>query len=194
MKDIAVKFDLEKYVKLNTYVESATWNEESGRWELRIVNPDGSIFDDSCDILINGSGNLNSWKWPEIGGLDLFKGKVMHSAAWDDDCDMTDKTVAVIGGGSSSIQIIPSIKPKVKSLTAFIRNPGWITPGFGAQYSGPGGTNFEYSKEQLAEFNDDPEAYMKYCRGLEGELNKRFTLVRTTPLLTYWGTSYRYTF
>ncbi len=29
-------------------------------------------------------------------------------------------------------------------------------------------------------FNNDPEAYDKYCRDLEGELNKRFTLVRAS--------------
>jgi hypothetical protein len=33
------------------------------------------------------------------------------------------------------------------------------------------------SKEQIDEFRDDPEAFDKYCRGLEGELNKRFTLM-----------------
>ena len=31
-KDIATTYDLEKYVKLNTSVESATWNEETGKW------------------------------------------------------------------------------------------------------------------------------------------------------------------
>lgn len=35
----------------------------------------------------------------------------MHSATWDNDFDLTGKTVAVIGGGSSAVQIIPSIQP-----------------------------------------------------------------------------------
>lgn len=80
----------------------------------------------------------------------------------------------------------------VGHLFAFLRSPVWITTGFGAKYAGPGGTNFncEYrglehaqtliivdSKEQIAEFNADSEAYTQYARDVEGELNKRFTLV-----------------
>lgn len=52
-----------------------------------------------------------------------------------------------------------------------------MTTGFGAKYAGPGGTNFEYSKEQIKEFNDDPELYNQYARDIEGELNKRFNLM-----------------
>jgi hypothetical protein len=40
------------------------------------------------------------------------------------------------------------------------------------------------SKEQIAEFNADGEAYTQYARDVEGELNKRFTLVSdSTPIL-----------
>jgi cation diffusion facilitator CzcD-associated flavoprotein CzcO len=67
----------------------------------------------------------------------------MHSAAWDASYDLTDKTVAVIGGGSSAVQIIPSIQPKVKHITSFLRSPVWVTTGFGAKFAGPGGTNFK---------------------------------------------------
>ena len=58
MKDVAVKYNLERYVQFKTTVESATWDEEEGLWRLQIVAPDGSHFDDTCNILINGSGVL----------------------------------------------------------------------------------------------------------------------------------------
>jgi cation diffusion facilitator CzcD-associated flavoprotein CzcO len=35
----------------------------------------------------------------------------MHSAKWDSSYDLKGKTVAVIGGGSSAVQIVPSIQP-----------------------------------------------------------------------------------
>lgn len=31
--------------------------------------------------------------------------------------------------------------------------------------------------EKIKEFNENPELYTQYCRDVEGELNKRFTLV-----------------
>ena len=67
----------------------------------------------------------------------------MHSASWDPEYDLTEKTVAVIGGGSSAVQIIPSIQPKVKKLVPYLRSPVWITAGFGAKYAAPGGENFK---------------------------------------------------
>jgi cation diffusion facilitator CzcD-associated flavoprotein CzcO len=176
-KDVATKYGLEKYVQFQRKVESATWDGESGHWKLQILGPDGARFEDWCDILINASGVLNSWKYPNIPGLDIFKGKLMHSAKWDNTYDLTGKTVAIIGGGSSAVQIIPSLQPKVDKLLAFLRSPVWITTGFGAKYAGPGGTNFEYSPEQLKRFNENPTAYNQYCRDIEGELNKRFTLM-----------------
>ncbi|KAF2094220.1 FAD/NAD(P)-binding domain-containing protein [Rhizodiscina lignyota] len=163
-KDVATKFDLEKYVKLNTTVESATWDEEAGLWRVTLLGHDGKHFEDTCDILINGSGLLNSWKYPDIPGVDLFKGKMMHSAKWDHSYDLSGKTVAVVGGGSSAVQIVPSIQPAndtivVAKLIPFLRSPVWITT------------------DQIKEFLAEPEKYTKYCRDIEGELNKRFTLM-----------------
>ena len=39
----------------------------------------------------------------------------MHSANWDGDYDLSGKTVAVVGGGSSAVQIIPSIQPSMSN-------------------------------------------------------------------------------
>lgn len=58
MKDVALKYDLEKYIKFNTKVKSATWDEDEGLWKLELVAPDGSRFLDYCTILINASGVL----------------------------------------------------------------------------------------------------------------------------------------
>jgi cation diffusion facilitator CzcD-associated flavoprotein CzcO len=35
----------------------------------------------------------------------------MHSATWDNSYDLSGKTVAILGGGSSAVQIIPNIQP-----------------------------------------------------------------------------------
>lgn len=85
----------------------------------------------------------SSWRYPNIPGIEKFQGKLMHSANWDSEYDLTGKTVAVIGGGSSAVQIIPSIQPIVKKLIPYLRSPVWITAGFGAKYAAPGGENFK---------------------------------------------------
>jgi cation diffusion facilitator CzcD-associated flavoprotein CzcO len=57
-KDVATTYNLEKYVKFNTKVESATWQEEEGVWKLILTSSDGTNFEDYCEILVNGSGAL----------------------------------------------------------------------------------------------------------------------------------------
>lgn len=58
-------------------------------------------------LLISNS----NWKWPNIPGLESFSGTLMHSAAWKDGFDVKGRTVAVLGCGSSGVQIVPSIQP-----------------------------------------------------------------------------------
>ena len=55
--------------------------------------------EETADILINASGPLNQWKWPEISGLHDYQGRLLHSANWDREVNLDGKTVAVIGNG-----------------------------------------------------------------------------------------------
>lgn len=59
----------------------------------------GNIIKDSCDILINAGGILNAWRWPAIPGLKNYKGKLLHSAKWDDTVDLKGKNVGLIDNG-----------------------------------------------------------------------------------------------
>lgn len=47
---------------------------------------------------------------PDFKGLKSFKGDLLHSARWDDKVDYKNKKVAIIGIGSSGIQITPRIQ------------------------------------------------------------------------------------
>jgi cation diffusion facilitator CzcD-associated flavoprotein CzcO len=58
----------------------------------------------------------SNWKWPNIPGFQEYKGKLVHSANWDESLEFTNKKVAVIGVGSSAIQIIPKLAKGQSSL------------------------------------------------------------------------------
>jgi cation diffusion facilitator CzcD-associated flavoprotein CzcO len=90
---------------------------------------------DWAHVFINGSGLLNTWKWPDIEGLHGFKGDLMHSAKWNHDVDFTNKIVGIIGTGSTSVQIIPQLQKVVNKAKVFMRSPTWISPPFGGSKS-----------------------------------------------------------
>ncbi|EXJ82704.1 hypothetical protein A1O3_06518 [Capronia epimyces CBS 606.96] len=177
IKTWAVENDLLEKVKFGHKVTRAEWDEDEGIWKVQGVDRDGKPFTDEGSVLASCHGLLNTWKYPDIPGIKTFRGKLMHSASWDQEYDLEGKTVAVVGGGSSAVQIVPAIQPKVKKLIPYLRSPIWITAGFGSKYAAPGGGNFQYSQEQKDGFRKDAAHHRQYCRELEGELNKRFLLM-----------------
>lgn len=85
---------------------------------------------------------FSKWKWPDLEGLHSFGGKLMHSARYDEGYSLEGKRVAVLGVGSSGVQIIANIAQSVEKLYTWIRSPTWITAGFAQRFAGPGGENF----------------------------------------------------
>jgi cation diffusion facilitator CzcD-associated flavoprotein CzcO len=60
---------------------------------------------------------------------DGFRAKAYHTGLWPKSpVDFAGKRVAVVGTGSSGVQVIPVIAPEVASLTVYQRTPNWATP------------------------------------------------------------------
>ncbi|KAG6353376.1 hypothetical protein INS49_007456 [Diaporthe citri] len=59
-KDVAEKFDLNKYIRLNHRVVGAYWNEEDQMWHVKIQKGDDpdAITEDKANIFVNASGVL----------------------------------------------------------------------------------------------------------------------------------------
>ncbi|KAK5443483.1 hypothetical protein LTS15_010628 [Exophiala xenobiotica] len=168
---------IEKYVKLRHKIISLSWDEGTAQWTARIQDIEtGREFEDHADFVVDGGGVLNKWKWPDIPGLKDFKGTLLHSAQYDERTDLTGKRVALVGAGSSAVQILPNIYDKVDKVYTWIRNKIWITAGFAQNFAGKDGANFEYNEEQQKLFQD-PDEYLAYRKMIEGELNQRFSFI-----------------
>ncbi|KAF1991026.1 flavin-binding monooxygenase [Aulographum hederae CBS 113979] len=181
LRDIVDEEGMMKYISLNTSVDAAKWNEGKSVWVVKLSQLRDGVktkeWEEECDVLLNGAGFLNAWKWPDIPGIKSFKGDLFHSAAYKEGYDLKGKRVAVIGSGSSGVQLCASIYPDVKRLYTWVRSPTWITAAFGQQFAGKDGRNFDYTKDQKEAFDEDREKYHRYKKMIENELNKRFKLV-----------------
>jgi cation diffusion facilitator CzcD-associated flavoprotein CzcO len=115
-----------------------------------------------------------------------FQGQLVHSAAWDHSYDYSHKRIAVIGNGSSAIQIIPALADlQGTDITCFQRGPTWIlarhTP---AKLLGQEGTlaNLAYSEADKRRFRLNPREHNKYRKQLVHRINRNFGIVNH-PLL-----------
>lgn len=120
-------------------------------------------------------------KWPQIEGLHDFKGHITHSADWDHGYDYSGKRIAVIGNGSSGIQIVPQLaKLPGTDVTNFIRGPTWIyyrvppSRHLGRETDDP---NPEYTEEERTRWRNDPAALREYRRAMIHRTNKAFKMV-----------------
>uniref|UniRef100_A0A8H7Y6L6 Uncharacterized protein n=1 Tax=Psilocybe cubensis TaxID=181762 RepID=A0A8H7Y6L6_PSICU len=166
------KYNLSKFYKLRHLVTSCIWDDTRGGWDVEVTNlNDGSKFTDQCDILINGAGVLNTWKWPEIQGLHNFKGNLMHTANWDKSADLKGKNVGLIGNGSSAIQVLPNILPDAKRVTTFFRGPTWVSPVKNVVMD-----QHFYTDEERHLWEGDAQEHLKYRKKLENSLNKVFPM------------------
>ena len=116
-------FGLEPYLRLDTELLTATWDEERLIWQ--VVTSAGDL---ECDVLISACGGLTEPFTPSIPGAQDFTGVQMHTAQWNHSVDLTRKRVAVVGTGASAIQVIPAIAPDVDHLVVLQRTPPWILP------------------------------------------------------------------
>ena len=175
-RDIASDCDVLKFAKFSHKIVRAEWLEAEGQWKVTIMrnNDPSDTFDDYGDYFLHGGGVLNNWRWPQIKGLHDFQGPLVHTARWDDSIELENKRVLIIGAGSSSVQVVPTIIDRVDQLIVVARSPIWVTAGFAPAYAGKQGENFYYSKKTQQKFRDDPEFYLSYCKAIESELNVRF--------------------
>jgi cation diffusion facilitator CzcD-associated flavoprotein CzcO len=119
-RGVADSHDLWPHIRLNTEVSSAHFIDN--QWHVETSDGDHLI----ADFLVAATGVLHHPSTPDIPGLSDFAGSVVHTARWDPNLDTTDKRVAIIGGGSTGVQLTGALAPTVRTLTVFQRTPQWV--------------------------------------------------------------------
>ncbi|KAI0087271.1 flavin-binding monooxygenase [Irpex rosettiformis] len=188
------KWGVRSLIKLQHEVVHMQWDEPSSQWIVRIRRPaanDPSTFEefeDRADVVLNGTGGLSRWKWPDIEGLHDFKGPIVHSAGWDfggstweeDVKDWGDKNVVVIGLGSSALQIVAALQPKVGKLCQIGRGQTWVSPPFavpkisemlGRELNPSDPSNLYFSEEEKISLKESPEKLFYFRQQLEAQMS-----------------------
>ena len=80
-------------------------------------------------IFVAATGVLSVPFFPAVPGRDDFGGEQCHTGLWPAaGVDLAGKRVAVVGTGSSGVQIVPVIADEVAALTVYQRSANWCTP------------------------------------------------------------------
>jgi cation diffusion facilitator CzcD-associated flavoprotein CzcO len=115
---------LRKDVQFDARVNSTEWNEEDGTWTVKTEAGHTA----TCKYLFLATGLLHRKHSPDFAGLDDFKGAIHHSGFWPDDLSTKGKKVAIIGAGSTSVQIVQEVAKEAEHLTMLMRRPSYCIP------------------------------------------------------------------
>ena len=122
---VAERFDLLRDIQLNTRVVSAVFDAAVNRWTVTTDKGEAA----SANYCVMASGNLSTPCVPNFKGIESFQGKWYHSGLWPHEgVDFTGQRVAVIGTGSSGVQMIPPIASQAKHLHVFQRTANFSLP------------------------------------------------------------------
>jgi len=102
---------------------------------------------DRADVVLLATGVLHHPRHPQLEGVELFSGAAFHSARWDHAVPLDGRRVGVIGTGSTAVQIVSALVPRVAELMLFQRSAQWILPQ----------DNPEYVASDRAAFREQPE-------------------------------------
>jgi cyclohexanone monooxygenase len=126
---VADRFDLRRDIRLGTRIAAAHFDDTACRW--RVTSDDGGTW--TARFVVLAAGQLSAPNTPAFPGLESFAGRVLHSAAWPHEpVDLRGRHAAVIGTGTSAVQIIPNIAGQARSLTVFQRTAAYAVPGHNA--------------------------------------------------------------
>lgn len=126
-RQVVDELGIRKHIEFGTSVTAARYSD--GRW--CVTTPMGER---SFDVLITATGVLRIPRLPHIPGLDTFDGPSFHSSRWDHSVTLLDKRIALIGTGSTGVQITAELGGRVKALKVFQRTPQWVAPMPNAHY------------------------------------------------------------
>ena len=170
MDHVVEKYGLAPYIRFDTAVTAARWDDARSVWLLTTSGGETLEF----DVVIAGLGMFNELNVAEIPGLETFGGHQFHSARWDWDHDLTGETVAVIGSAASAVQFVPEIAAEVGQLHLFQRAANWVLPK----------VDTPYTEAEIEHFRTHPEEVVALRQTIFDQIDPYLTFMNPEVLAT----------
>ncbi|KAK8074596.1 hypothetical protein PG997_009259 [Apiospora hydei] len=195
---VAVVWDLRRNTEFGAFVESAVWNDGESKWTVKTKK--GDVY--KAKFFLPNTGFAAKRYIPDWKGIDTFGGTFLHPSYWPhEELDLKGKKVAVIGTGSTGIQLATDLAPLVGELAVFQRTINTSLPMRQAEYQDGeqeipredypdffrgrtdsfGGFDFNFIGRST--FDDDPETRRELYEKLWAEGDFKFWLATYQDML-----------
>ena len=124
---VARKYGVHQHIRFGRDVREATYDDTSQRWTLSVHGED-AVESVEVNVVIAASGVFATPRDLVVDGVTEYTGRIVHTAEWCDDVDYAGKDVAIIGNGSTGVQLLSKVAAAANSVTVYQRTPQWISP------------------------------------------------------------------
>lgn len=117
--------NISKEATYQALVNKATFDTKTGRWTVQTEQ--GYVA--TCKHLLLCTGSTYKQYVPTWEGLDQYSGMLLHSSQWPKGgVDARGKRVAIIGSGSTALQVVQDMAKEAKELVTLVRTPNIALP------------------------------------------------------------------
>ncbi|GAB2467026.1 MULTISPECIES: flavin-containing monooxygenase [Streptomyces] len=131
---VARKYGVHEHIRFGSDVQVARFDGATQRWTLTVHGEDSSA-DVTANVVVAASGVFATPRDLPVEGASGFTGEIVHTARWSNDVEFAGRKVAIIGNGSTGVQLLSKVAEKAESVTVYQRTPQWISPR--AHYGAP---------------------------------------------------------
>jgi hypothetical protein len=130
---VAKKWNLLEDTEFSTLVTGAVWDDTSAKWTVHTDSATNTIY--RCQFFLPNTGFAAKRHIPDWKGLGSFQGTWIHPSYWPkEEPDLRGKKIAVIGTGSTGIQLVQELAPLASEFVLFQRTPNLALPMKQVQY------------------------------------------------------------
>ncbi|CKG99604.1 flavin-containing monooxygenase [Mycolicibacterium smegmatis] len=125
LRHYADHHDIRRHFRFSTWVEQMLWDPEEELWRIR-TSTGQSV---AARHVLMATGQLSKSRELPFPGSEDFTGEWVETSHWPDrPVEIAGKRVAVIGTGSSGVQVITEVAKEAASLHVFQRTPNYVVP------------------------------------------------------------------
>jgi len=128
IETVAKDFGVFGHIRFDHDVVAAEFDEAASCWRLTVRRSDGQAVLTTATAVVAASGLFATPKPVDIPGAGTFGGELLHTTDWGPDHSAAGRTVAVIGNGSTGVQLLARIADEARQVHVFQRTPQWISP------------------------------------------------------------------
>jgi 4-hydroxyacetophenone monooxygenase len=127
LNHISKKYGVADNTLFEHNLESATFDEDRNVWRLEVRSAT-TVETIEANVIVNAVGTFANPRIPEFEGKDSFEGQILHPNRWPADFESAGRRIAVLGNGSTGVQLLSRIAADADQVFVYQRTPQWISP------------------------------------------------------------------